>query len=255
MEKTFGEKRIDESGAKEIGDSLREPVATYGTNVDKPLTERTFEEKLDELSRVVNRHPLNREAMHDVLKHCRTERSLNEIEREMALLPSCKQATQNPYRLICFLEKACGLELIERDSHGDRVLPQDKEGLDDDAIDDLVATFGYLITDVGRAFLTENDPAKRLGDLVRLTPERKETYVEMLEFIHEKKRSYVEVEKLLAERPILYAMIDGRRQVMQASVFVDKLERCGLLFWDKGWNLSAAGKSALQDFRPAPETI
>ena len=79
---------------------------TYKTNI---------EEKLRLLEDAVTRHPLHREILYSVLDYCKVERSLDEAETFIATLPEFKTATQNQYRLIKTLEKAQGLECIERD--------------------------------------------------------------------------------------------------------------------------------------------
>ena len=94
-----------------------------------------------------------------------------------------------------------------------------------------------------------NRPSARLVDLLHLAPERAETYIELLEFVDVDARSYPEIEALLSGRPVLEIIIDGNRETMQPSVFVDKLERAGALVWKDGWTLTEEGREFLEDLK------
>lgn len=207
----------------------------------------TFEEKLAKLNRTVMRHPLNREILYKALAFCETERSLPEAENYIAALPQFKEATQNQYFLLMALVHAYGLEYIERDVEGNRVYPDRKVGLTEDEIDDLVAGISFETTEIGRYFVEYNKPQARLIDLLNLVPERSDTYIELLRFVEESPRTYGQIESLLAGRPALETIIDGHRETMQPSVFVDKLERAGALIWNNGWTLTKEGKDYLSD--------
>lgn len=209
----------------------------------------TFEEKAAALNACVMRHPLNREILYKVLVFCEEEKPLRVAEDFIASLPQFASATQNQYAMLTSLVKACGLELIERDEAGNRVLPEQKEGLTEDEADDLVASLSYKTTDVGRAFADYNRPQARLVDLLQLAPERTDAYAELLEFVGAAPRTYAQVEELLRGRPALETVIDGRRERMQPSVFVDKLERAGALIWNDGWTLTEEGREFLADLQ------
>lgn len=211
--------------------------------------ELTFEEKLAELNRTVMRHPLNREILYKTLAFCAEERPLREAEDFIAALPQFERATQNQYYLLMSLVRAFGLELIERDEAGEVVTAEQKEGLTEDEVDDLVAAISFKSTEVGDWFVDYNRPAARLVDLLNLAPERTDTYTELLEFIGEEPRPYSQIETLLSGREALQTIIDGRRETMQPSVFVDKLERAGALVWKDGWTLTEEGREFLRDLK------
>lgn len=212
--------------------------------------ELSFDQKLDALNLTVMRHPLNREILYKALAYCREERLLREAEDYIASLPQFELATQNQYYLLMSLVKAHGLEFIERDDDGNRVTAEMKEGLTEDEADDLVATWSFKTTDVGDWFVDYNKPKARLIDLLDLVPERADTYTELLEFVADEPRTYGQIESLLRGRPALETIIDGHRETMQPSVFVDKLERAGALIWDKeGWTLTEEGRDFLQDLK------
>ena len=139
--------------------------------------------------------------------------------------------------------------VIERDEEGNRVLPEQKEGLSEDEVDDLVAEISFKSTDVGDWFVDYNKPSARLVDLLHLVPERTDTYIELLEFVEAAPRPYGQIEELLLGRSALQTVIDGRVETMQPSVFVDKLERAGALVWKKGWTLTEEGREFLEDLK------
>lgn len=209
--------------------------------------ELTFDEKLEALNMTVMRHPLNREILYKALAFCIEERPLRDAEDFIAALPQFALATQNQYYMLMSLVRAYGLRLIERDVEGNEVMPEQKEGLTEDEIDDLVADISFETTEVGAYFVDYNKPAARLVDLLNLVPERADTYAELLEYVGEEPRTYGQIEGLLRGRPALETIIDGRRETMQPSVFVDKLERAGALIWKEGWTLTEEGRDFLED--------
>ena len=215
---------------------------------EAPVVELTFEEKFDRLGTAVTRHPLYREILYKVLGFCVEERLLRDVEEEIATYPEFPSASQNQYFLINILVKAGGLDFIERDDGGRRVLPEDKEGLTEDEIDDLVATYHYRTNDVGLAFLKEYSPTSRLVDLLTLAPERTQTYIDVLEFVRGGTRKMSEIEDLLKDREI-GTMVNGRFELIKPSVFVDKLEHAGVLVWDSGWKLSKEGEEYLDEMK------
>ena len=214
---------------------------------DKPVGDGlAFEEKLAILNKTVMRHPLNREILYKALAFCAEERPLREAEDFIAALPQFSLATQNQYAMLKTLVKAYGLELIERDEAGERVFEDQKEGLSEDEVDDLVATISFKTTEVGDYFVDYNKPQARLADLFGLVPERADTYIELLQFVESEPRPYGQIEALLRGKPTLQTIIDGRLETMQPSVFVDKLERAGALVWKDGWILTEEGRSCLK---------
>lgn len=211
--------------------------------------ELTFEEKLAELNRTVMRHPLNREILYKTLAFCAEERPLREAEDFIAALPQFERATQNQFYMLMSLVRSYGLDMIERDEEGNRVLPEQKDGLSEDEVDDLVAEISFKSTDVGDWFVDYNKPSARLVDLLHLVPERTDTYIELLEFVEAAPRPYGQIEELLLGSSALQTVIDGRVETMQPSVFVDKLERAGALVWKEGWTLTEEGREFLEDLK------
>lgn len=232
-----------------LADAAEFDMAEIQAQEEEPQPELTFEQKLDKLGYVVTRQPLDRELLYKTLVFCQQERPLNVIEDEMATYPEFASCTTNQYYLITKLVKAYGLELIEKDIDGNVVLPEQKIGLTEDEEDDLVASFHYVTTEVGKTFVEEYSPKARLVQMLDLNPERTDTYIEVLEFVKAQPRTYGEIQKLLAGRPVLQTLIKGNIETMQPSVFVDKLERAGALVWKEGWTLTEEGIEFLEEMK------
>lgn len=234
---------------QEQGNDLVRPAATdvtAGVTDDEP-TKLTFNEKLAVLEEAVCRHPLNREVLYRMLAYGVEERALGDLEQAVAAWPEFKTATQNQHRMAETLVRAHGFEKIERDAKGRPIAPADKEGLEEDALDDLVHATAYRTTDVGARFVEQHRPRARIVELLQLAPERADVYRELLAFVGARPRTYGEIAGLLQGRPALETVIDGARRTMQPSVFVDKLERSGALVWNEGWRLTEEGEAFLQD--------
>lgn len=206
-------------------------------------------EQMALLSETVTRQPLNRELMYKTLVFCLEEHPLPDVESEMATFPEFKGCTQNQFALISLLTRAGGLECIEYDEQGNRVFEEQKEGLTEDEIDDLVWSFSYKTTELGAEFVEIHSPRARIIEMMNLNPERKEAYAQMLEFISREKRSYPELEAFLRGNPALETVINGHHETMQPSVFVDKLERNGAVVWDNGWKLTKEGREYLEELK------
>lgn len=211
--------------------------------------ELTYDQKYDKLGTAVTKQALNRDLMYAALSYCFEEKPLREVEDYIASLPGFARCTMNQYYMLQVLVRSYGMDMIERDIDGNLVTPEQKEGLTEDEIDDLVYAFSFKTTDIGRDFVEQNTPQSRLAALLNYKPERRDTYIELLEFIAEAPRSYNEVKELLDGRPILEVVIDGTHETMQPSVFVDKLDRAGAIAWDKGWNLTNEGRKFLEELK------
>lgn len=207
----------------------------------------SLEDKKRIINRLITRQPLNRELMMRILAFCVEERTIADIDRFAAGFPEASRATENPAYMAKSLAREDGLSIIERAADGHEVTSEEKEGLTEDEIDDLVVLVGYRTTDIGCEIIAEHNPLTRLTDLMGTRPDRADTFDELLRFIAEKPRSYDDVKSLLSGRPVLETVINGRIEVVQPSVFIDKLERAGVLVWDKGWKLTEEGRSYLSD--------
>ena len=235
---------VPESPEAEGADQADEPdEPDEGTYVD----DVTFSRQVAKLTAAVARQPLQREILYKVLVYCQESRGLQEIEHEVTTYAAFKHAANNPYHFIEVLENAGGLERFELDDEGEVVTPERKEGLTDDEIDDLVASYAFMTTPVGMAVVEQHTPRARIIELLNLVPERKDAYIELLEFCSEEPRTYNEVSQLFKGRDVLVRLVDGEPQTMQPSVFIDKLEAAGGIEWRDGWVLTEEGKSYLAE--------
>lgn len=228
------------------------PVAAAtadGSQPDDPDAEPelTFEQRVDRLRDVVHSNPRFREIHFRTLEFCLERRELGEVEQMIAALPEFKTCGQNQYRLILYMENAEGLERFELDEDGEIVTPERKEGLTDDEIDDLVLTYAFKTTDVGRAVYDEMRPQKRLNKLFSAFPKRVKAYRDVLEFCTQP-RSFKDIDNLLAGSDVLKSgsLNTATNVPLQPSVFIDQLERNGGLVWDGSWNITAEGRRLLE---------
>lgn len=238
---------IDLAEAEEQDNGFADLAETDVVEREQVDPELGFDQKLAVLTEAVVKHPLNREILYKILAFCQEERALRVIEEQVASYPEFEHATQNQYHMVSNLAKVHGLRLVERDIDGNEILPEQKSGLTEDEVDDLVFSLNYVTTDVGVRFVEIHRPKARIIELLDLDPARSETYVDVLRFVSEQPRRYDDIKRLLEGHPALETVIDGNRLTMQPSVFVDKLERNGALVWDKGWRLTEEGKEYLKE--------
>ncbi len=245
------EEQIEEqdNGFVDLADDDVTHVAAVEEEKTTGDSELAFEEQVVALETAVARHPLNREVLYSILSFCQQERSLRAVEQAAEALPIFKGATQNPYHMVCTLERFGGLVRIERDADGEEVTPVRKEGLSEDEVDDLVCDLCFATTDVGARVVELHDPAGRIRRLFERENERATAFEDVLAFVGEAPRSYPEIQALLRGRPELSVVIDGTPETMQPSVFVDKLERAGALVWKEKWELTEEGRKFLEGLK------
>lgn len=234
-------------------DALQEAISPEEeAALREQLDEYSFDRKVARLMETVTKQPTRREIMYKILVYCKDDvRPLRELEQKIGTFPGFRQAACSQYRLIQFLEDAGGLERFELDAEGEVVLPEQKVGLTEDEIDDLVETYAFMTTEVGLAVVEQHTPRARIIELLGLVPERKGAYIELMDFCSEEPRTYNEIHQLFEGRDVLYRMVDGEPQRMQPSVFVDKLEAAAGIEWRDGWVLTEEGRAFLDELRQA----
>lgn len=205
----------------------------------------TREECRERLENIFKRHAAHREIFYQILVFCQEMRLLPNIEEGIATYPEFKHAAQSPYHFIRTLEEAGGLTRIELDEKEDEVTPERKEGLGEDAIDELVHDYGFETTDAGRETVKAHDPVRRILELLDDLPARKDTYIELMDFCKESPRAYTEVGRFLEGHDALKHVDVASGQVLQPSVFLDKLESAHAIVWDGGWILTEEGRGYL----------
>ena len=234
------EEVVEDNGFADPAQTDIDVVEAAAEEAPKELTE---DEKLDKLEAAALRQSLHREIHFRTLQFCLERKELREVEDMIAACPQFAKATLSQYHLIKVLVKAGGLNELMMDENDNVVTEQQLVGLTEDEADDLVAYFCYETTEVGAKFVEMNTPKTRMEELFALEPHRVETYRELLAYCNDTPRTYNEISELLDGREVLYRQFsDGSREKMQPSVFVDKLERAGGLFYRKGWLTSDEGK-------------
>ena len=210
----------------------------------KDLESLSFEERVEHLKATIVRHPLHREIHYKTLRFCLERHTLPEVEEFIASCPEFPSAVQSPYYLLQFLIKGGGTIVYELDENGEIVLPEQKEGLTEDEIDDLVAQIAFETNEFGRELAERMSPKNRLLELLSITSDYYDTFIEVLDFLNEK-RSFGDVDDLLRGRDVLMAGRDPHDRPIQPSVFVDKLEKAGGIVWKDGWIITEEAKELL----------
>lgn len=211
--------------------------------------ELDFDERVANLEHFITFEPLIREIDYKILRYCEERRGLHDIEEKVATFPQFRSATRDQYSLITELVRHYGLEFFELDEEGNVVTEADKEGLDEDGVDDLVAGYAYQTTDVGREVASRLAPRKRLEDLFEARPERREAYLAVMRYLVDK-HTFAGVDSMLRNEGVSLGVAFTGDPV-QPSVIVDKLERAGIILYDEGWVLSAEGREALAELDDA----
>lgn len=206
----------------------------------------------ESIARVVEclfNHPRHRELLYKALVHCQTERTKHAAEEFLARQPEAAQALQTPYTLLRNLAAAGGVTVIAHDAQGlaldeTRCEQLRAEGLDDDALADLVAERRVLTTPAGCAACELLAPEHRTLAAIYKVPERRATFVRLLDFCRTP-RKLADINQLLADDPALAPSQRTAGQKLHACYFIDRLEEAGGLVWDGSWVTTDAGKRAL----------
>ena len=206
----------------------------------------------ESIARVVEclfNHPRHRELLYKALVHCQTERTEHAAEEFLARQPEAAQALQTPYTLLRNLAAAGGVTVIAHDAQGlaldeTRCEQLRAEGLDDDALADLVAERRVLTTPAGCAACELLAPEHRTLAAIYKVPERRATFVRLLDFCRTP-RKLADINQLLADDPALAPSQRTAGQKLHAGYFIDRLEEAGGLVWDGSWVTTDAGKRAL----------
>lgn len=240
------------TGLMKNGNPDQIPDEPANRDLAKPSDKKelSFDEKVEALDRFIHFEPLIREVDYKTLLFCETRRNLSDIEEAMASFPEFKGATRDQFALVTELVDHYGLAFFELDAEGRVVTEADKDGLTENEVDDLVVGFAYETTEVGRAVAERLDPHRRFAELVEAAPEREPLYRALLNLLRVK-RTFAEVDSYVRGSEGAMVLAQAGVGGMQPSVFVDKLERAGVLFYDGGWQATEAGIEVLDGVRAA----
>lgn len=218
-------------------------AAVEGVGVDEPAAASAPEpvDALETLLRFMYAQPLHREIYYRVLTYCTERRMLEDIERFIMALPEYASATQSPFFIIDDLRAQGALSCIELDENGADVAPEDKEGLDEDEIDDLVCAFAYVDTDLGLEAAEQCNPRARFAKLVGGDDAYEEAYREVMDLLREKHGAGsidLVLQRVQANAPAGVNIV--------TSTVISDLEKAGVIVWQKGWTLTEEGRGLLE---------
>lgn len=240
----FEDYDVDERGGK--GDKA---LPTYTQEMAKeapaPLTE---EELYERGQRLFLHNPLYHRVFLEILNKCDgSVCALGELEEFVAGLPGYSKLKNPPYFPVSWLRDAGALEELYLDAEGKVYRPKDVENLTEDELDDLVDQYAFGITELGRKLSEEFSPKRRLAELLEAEPARKDTYLELLDFLRQK-HGFADIQALLEGRDVLVLTAEEGTP-LQPSLFIDKLNETGAVAFDGGWMITAEGKEMLDSIR------
>lgn len=211
--------------------------------------EPSFEQRYQTLLDVINNKPSHSEILRRILAFCRERKDFTEVEDKVQTYPEYSNAGQNPFRLITYLLDGDGLDLLELDEAGNELTDEQKTGLTEDEIDDLIDTYALETTEVGRAVADDLAPERRLDQIFGFFSDRRPLFTELLEFCRQP-RSFKEIEKLFAGRDFsaIKTLHPESGLAVKPTVFVDNMEKSGGLVWKDGWIITKEGEEYLKAF-------
>ncbi|MFR1168704.1 MAG: hypothetical protein ACLSDQ_14720 [Adlercreutzia equolifaciens] len=202
-------------------------------------------EAVEALLDLMKRNPLQREIYLQVIEFCETRRALAEAEAMVASCPGFSLTAQTPFRLIANVVDNGGIHWYEVDAAGSVITEERKAGLTDDE-DDLVGLrSGNLRRGAKACELMA--PERRLRDgSIRRPSVSARVWTSSTPAASRSPKATDVCGNSGAE---LVSASSGRP--LQPSYFVDMLERCGGLVWDKGWKATGKGSALAKQIRPA----
>lgn len=197
----------------------------------------------ERLAGFVEAQPLMRNVMYAVLAACRERRVDSfELENLVANHPDGARSGQSPWAVLKSLVDAEGLREIELGASGVEVTPDDKRGLSDDEVDDLVEARAYLDTPAGAEVAAFSAPAQRIR---RQSGERNVSEAELALALEAVARSAGAAQ--LDER--LHELNQDGMTTSPANA-LDVLERSGAVRWAEGiWHVTREGEEWLDEQR------
>ena len=226
---------------------------------------------LEGLNKAICKQPLHRHIYRQLLVFLEEEHSTEEAEAFLEEVPEFTYAIQPAGRVLDVLERAGGIErLPEEEEDVDEIdfsaeedeLDAETDDLELDEFDaeqleeeeveegpqDALATLvgaHWIITDLGVEYVEATDPIQPLITLITQDPSRTSGYLLVLEMCAEGPKSLADLERALKQ---LQEEDESAAQI-KPSVFLDRLERVGGLYWKSQWNATKEGKQVLADLK------
>lgn len=228
---------------------------------------------LEGLTKAVCKQPLHRHLYRHLLVYLEDEHSTEEAEEFLAQVPEFAYAIQPAGRFLDVLERAGGIERLAEEEEAeedlsfgdaDDALSADADALeldeyDEDALaeideeteeapQDALATLvgaHWLITDLGREYVEATDPIAPLHTLITQDPSRMKGYLMVLQMCSEGPKPLAELEKAIRA----LQQEDKSTAQIHPSIYLDRLERVGGLYWKGQWNATEEGREVLADLK------
>lgn len=116
---------------------------------------------------------------------------------------------------------------------------------DEAPVDELASLVGarWIVTDLGRQYVEATDPMAPLKQLITQDADRTETYLMVLGMCAEASQPLAEIERAVR------ALQNENKSAaqIQPSIYLDRLERVGGLYWKGQWNITEEGRKILAD--------
>ena len=228
-------------------DSRMAPVAAKPQAGVSTEAELGLEAQVDDVLRCIAAQNSLREILYKMLVFCEGQRSYEELER--FVLESDEYVyshiLQSPDALMTMLVKHHGLAKDAADVDGKRIDADQLAVLDEDAADDLVATYLFVATEAGRAAASLISPEARLNAQLAHDPRRVDTFYAILGFCAQSTRTFPEIKDYYESHDEFSKETAVDAQQLAADFYVDKLEHAGMLVWKGHWEVTEAGRRAL----------
>jgi len=167
---------------------------------------------------LMSTHGEYRQVFYKILRFCMDPQSFISVQEEVHSYPEMETALQPPAILLNWLERAGGIEQFLDGEQG-----------------------MWRTTEGGKRIVDQEAPMKKIQSLLETEQDFREIFLELLAFC-ETPRTIAEINEAFKGKPIL-----SERKVYPAY-FVHMLEEFGGLIWkDKGWRTTEAGKGVLME--------
>lgn len=270
MTMVMSETDTDTSKADEL------PEGSYPAIEDLEERVRADEEAavtftLEGLTHAICKQPLNRPIYRRILMFFDEEHSTEEAEAFIAEIPEFTYTIQPEGRFLDVLERYGGIErVVVEDEEAEGAEPAEAiDDTQDDAaedveagdaadaaaeeavaedeapVDELASLVGarWIVTDLGRQYVEATDPMAPLKQLITQDADRTETYLMVLGLCAEAPQPLAEIERAVR------ALQNENKSAaqIQPSIYLDRLERVGGLYWKGQWNITEEGRKILAD--------
>lgn len=215
------------------------------------LEAMTDQERIDRIRESVERTPIQREILYQILLYFQDAHSYEEGEDFIANHKEYRSRMQAPRILIDILVRAGGIDVEELDCDGQVITEEMKDELreleaPEDEIEDLIVDWRLTTSEAGKAFLDSYTPASRLQKLVDRIPEQAHIYTDLLAFCRQK-QTLGAINNQFPTASMPRTDGDANSPHIQVSTFVSRLDEAGGLTWEDGWLTTKEGEEFLAE--------